>query len=547
MSESPPTSFEKLRELLVGPERDRIGRAEERLESVRAAWDRDLPPALARMARDEAEFDGWLGQSFERLLAHSLRKDPGGFGRALAPAIIPAVRSAVLDELRTRLAAIEAILERAVTLEAIRWRIQSWRSGQPVAVIAMKSGVLASIEELMVVHDESGLHLASAALAERAAPDADVTSGILSAIRAFVRDAYAAGPTDELQRISFGEHELWLTRGGATTLAATIRGVGEAGLGARLSAALLEVEAALDPEQAPGALLPAQTLTLTSILERHLRPAAPRPTRGWGKWILAGVAAAALVAAFSWLVPRIQARWRASAWVAEISERSDLEVIGTRFEGGRLSIEGLIEPGAPVPEPPEGLAVEELRWWASTRLEPEQIVERARQMLRPPSTVSLELRIGHVLVAHGEAPHAWIERFEGFGGFVPGVSSLDVEGLRDGDRALAERLAEEPPEELAFARGSARVSFDPEPYVEWVRALDAALDAAGLRATVEVVGEATLKGGRDRNERLSAARAAVLSELLEPLPLRHVTLRTVFETEGARRAWLRVGALEVQP
>ena len=74
MSESPPTSFEKLRELLVGPERDRIGRAEERLESVRAAWDRDLPPALARMARDEAEFDGWLGQSFERLLAHSLRK-----------------------------------------------------------------------------------------------------------------------------------------------------------------------------------------------------------------------------------------------------------------------------------------------------------------------------------------------------------------------------------------------------------------------------------------------------------------------------------------
>ncbi len=520
----------ELRELLLGADRQRLRELERRLDAAGLTGEELaelLPEAIALRAGRDRQLARALAPTMEGAISESVRRNPREIATAIFPVLGPAIRKAIAEAFAGLVASINRGIEHSVSPRGLKWRLEAWRTGVPYAQIVLKHALVYRVEQVFLIHAETGLLLAQAAPPDRALADADLVSGMLTAIRDFVGDAF--GPEREaggLRTFSVGELTVLVEQGPRAMLAAVVRGQAPETLLRKLQGTLESIHLQFtnpltEFDGDTTAFEPAVSL-LEDCIETRLatdRPAGEGHGRAaWLPWAI-GLAVLALVV--GWLVMRSNREWNRA--LTRLRSEPGIVLVQAEREGGRWNLSGLRDPLAAEPVrllAEAGVDTERVvgRWEPYLSFEPDLVIARARRSLAAPPSVTLALA-GDTLQARGTAPLAWVARAAGLTVLPLGTSTLDLSAV----------VAELPPrlmelkraieaERVLFAVGSAAPGSAggnaAARVAESFGRLDRAAAELGAKARLGLVGRTDPTGSDSVNQALSRLRAESVRALL---------------------------------
>ncbi len=518
----------ELRELILGAERRRLQELERRLDDAgltREELAELLPEAIVLRAGRDRQLARALAPTVENAIGESVRRNPKEIATAIFPVLGPAIRKAIAETLAGLVASINSTIEHSVSPRGLQWRLEAWRTGVPYAQIVLKHALVYRVEQVFLIHKDTGLLLSHAWSSDLPPNDADLISGMLTAIRDFVADSFRPErDAGGLRQFSVGELTVIVEQGPRAMLAAVVRGQARVELLARLQDTLETIHlqfsdalATFDGDTAPlDSSRPLLEDCLTTVVSTD-RPRSGRRTAAWLPW---AAAALLVVGALAWLMMRSDRRWTRA--ISRLGSEPGIVLTRAERDGG-WSFAGFRDPLAPQPstllaDVGVDTANIDQRWEPYVSLQPELVLARAQRSLSPPPSVSLDLA-GDTLRLQGSAPLDWMTATVGRRALPPGVSALDLSGVVPETPAALVALREEiEARRVLFGIGSAELG--PAALAEVARVavsfsrLGAAMRASGGGAMLELVGRTDPTGSDSANQALSRERAeAVLAAL----------------------------------
>lgn len=520
--------LDRLRQLLLQRDRDRLAALATRLDdpALRAAETASVLPEAVRLSvAGGPGLSATIAPVVEEAIHASVRRDPARLVDAIFPVIGPAIRRAIAATLREMVQSLNDLLESSVSWRGLMWRLEARRTGKPFAEVALLHTLVYQVEQVFLVHAETGLLLQHVEAASARSADPRVVSGMLTAIQDFVNESFnARGHAGTLDTMSVGDLTVWIEPGPRAYLAAVVRGHAPASLRPSLQDALARVHATharqLDRFQGDAAPFAACRPLLEPCLQSK---AVDRRARGAS--LRFAVVLTVVVAAFGYWA--FQA-WRASrqwnGYLEQLRAEPGIVVLAADRGWGRPAVSGLRDPLAADPavlQAAAGYGAGEItsRWEPYQAADPPFVLARAATLLTPPATAVLTFA-GGALTLSGTAPRAWIAGRLPLAPFVPGVTAVHSDGLRSQERVEAEaRATTLARHRILFGVGRAVPARAQQEVLAALAAdLRALLDAAGpadVAVAVEVVGGADETGSETANVRLGERRAeAVVAALV---------------------------------
>ena len=526
-----PTSDEKalqeLRALLLSEEQKQIVTLQERLDDP-GQRSRETSAVVAEAIRLRREQGGEealreaLAPSVQEALRESVRKDSSVLAEVLFPVMGPAIRKSVAESIRAMLESFNKALESSLSLQGIKWRLEAFRTGRSYAEVALLRSLIYRVEQVFVIHRKTSLLLLHAVGSDVAAQDADMVSGMLSAIQDFVRDSFQVEQGEVLDSLRVGEHYVWVEQGPDATLAAVIRGEAPQTYRLRLREKLEELHRrfgeALERFEGDAALFePFRPDLADCLVARYSKKEKkPRPYFVVLLLVLIGVLVGWQLSGF------LQARkWR--AFVDILRQEPGIVVSGLGERDGIFQIRGMRDPLAIDPRVlAESAGLDsrraEFQWQAYYSLDDTMVLRRARQILRPPETAILAVERGTLRVA-GESTPEWAAELRTRGPTIPGVIKLDDRNLNNPDAILRRKVMLES-SMILFDTGSWELNADQKSRVVQLlgplRSLIQGAEASHMELKIDLVGHSDSAGPEMTNAPLSEARARkVMQELIQ--------------------------------
>ena len=213
-----------MRQLLVGQELDELAQIKNWLDDParRIADLAQILPEVVRAARAKALREA-LEPIFEKAFQSSVRKHPKELADAIYPVIGPALRNSIAAAIREFAESLNQIVEKSASLRAIRWRIEARVTGKNFTEILLARSLLYSVEQVFLIHRKSGLLLLHVAAQDSVLKDADMISGMLTAIQEFFSDSFTEGGQD-LETVDAGRLKLWIQYGSKAVLVGAVSG-----------------------------------------------------------------------------------------------------------------------------------------------------------------------------------------------------------------------------------------------------------------------------------------------------------------------------------
>ncbi len=373
----PHDELAELRALLLGQQmvelealRKRLDDPTLRAEEVSRVLGRAIGLALRR---DEA-----LQRAFypvvEQALQVSVTRNPGILATALAPIIGEAVRKAVANAFRGMVENINVMMERSLSFESMKWRFEAMRTGKTFGEIALLRSLRYKVQQVFLIHRETGLVLQHVSAPGEGVSEAELVSGMLTAIQDFVRDSFTSKQSQDLETMQAGEFTIWVHHGPQALLAGTILGTPPPELRdvfARENELIhQEFGAELTSFNGDSAVFDRARPHLQNCL---LGQTVQQKRQSW--WWLGALAVAVLiVVACGFLLHRRTARWQ--NYLASLQQHPGIVVTNARQDWGRYYLAGLRDPLAADPikiAAASGIAVDKLQ----THFEPYQSLDPA--------------------------------------------------------------------------------------------------------------------------------------------------------------------------
>jgi len=513
----------ELRRLLMGPEREQLLDLQDRFDdSVRLASDvgRVLPESLILRAQDPAVSRA-LAPAVEEALQASVRANPQTLADALFPVMGPAIRKYLTQALAGMLEGLNRALEHSFSPASLGWRWEALRTGKPFAEIVLLHTVLYRVEQVFLIHRQTGLllqHVTAEDIAEQV--DADMVSGMLTAIRDFVQDSFGKpGSGESVDELRVGERVVWVEQSPHAILAAVIRGAPPKELRTSLQTTLEGIHARFGTvlEQFQGDTAP--LAPIREYLEPCLLSQYREKSRGISPTLaFALVMIVLLLGWWGFSSYRESRRW--ADYLHRLEAEPGVVVISEETRWGTHSVLGLRDPLSR--DPQEILSETDLnpdkvvsRWEPYQALLPRFIVLRARALLQPPPDVSLSFANG-VLFARGPADAEWLAEAGRLAKLLPGVILFQRgEALE----ATLDRLRPEI-ENCRLRFPSNDIQLLPGQEETWQRLVAqlqevaAAAAVAGRPLRIEVRGHADSSGTSEGNLKLSLDRATSVRDAL---------------------------------
>ena len=317
------TEFATLRELLVGPERQQLDALADRVEEVAITPHMladQLPEAIALRAGRDGQLGRALAPTVETALRESIRRNPREIATAIFPVLGPAIRKAIAETMSGLVRSINAAVEHSFSVQGIKWRLEAWRTGERYADVVIAHALVYRVEQVFLIHAETGLLLAHVTAPGLSVPDADLISGMLTAIQDFVRDSFRPGEGGMLSQFTVGEHTVHVEAGPSALIAAVIRGQFPETVSERLQQTLeqihLEYASPLGDFEGDAAPFATATTLLDDNLETVLSTdtAAERSRTAWLRW---AVPLAVIVLLLGGLYTVSWMRWRRAVHALE--------------------------------------------------------------------------------------------------------------------------------------------------------------------------------------------------------------------------------------
>ena len=543
--ESPGGRFAELRSLLVGPEQRQLRALQTRLDDP-AVHARDISrvlPAAVELRSNDPSFKRALAPTIEETIAASVRRNPKPLADALFPIIGPAIRKAIAATLSGMLESLNTTLEHSLSWRSLRWRLDARRTGRSFAEVVLLNTLVYRVEQVFLIDRPSGLLLHHLSTRGTEAQDADMVSGMLTAIRDFVQDSFRVSAEEGLQTLKVGELSVWIEQGPHALLAAVIRGNAPPALRAtmqqtleRMHAVYFDVLASFDGD---ASKLEGARPMLEDCVQQQYRT---REGRFGPSPLLRAVAAILIVFLGVWAAVAIRARSRWNGYVAALAAEPGVVVVSTGSEDGKYLVSGMRDPLAR--DPSSLLSAHRLsqdrvvgRWQLYQALEPSLVLARAERAIKPPPTVTLRYSDG-VLSAAGSASPEWIDAASRVAPALPGVTRFDAADVGEAAvRALIGDIGQRAP---VFVKGSVNFTAAGEQLmreqVARLRSLEAIGRVLDRRFEVALVGQADADGLPDANLPLSEQRASRVLAVLKLEPFRARRVHRVRHWQSRRRS-----------
>jgi len=522
--------FDELRRLLLAPEQKQIDQLEERLESATIQADQIsdvLPDAIRiRQSRDK-QLTQSLMPSIQEAIRDSIKKDPRVLADALFPIMGPAIRKAIAAALSGMIQSLNKTLEYSLSPRGLKWRWEALRTGKSFAEIVLIHTLLYRVEQVFLIHKSTGLLLRHITASSVPAQDANLVSGMLTAIQDFVHDSFG-DREDTLETLQVGDLSVWIEQGPHAVLAAVIRGNAPEELRMILREVVENIhqekleeletfEGDAAPFESVRPLLEDCLLAQYEVKEKRTSPLL---------YVFVGILAL-VIGAWSFLWIRDRMNW--NRYLGMLREEPGIVIVDSRKEDGKYFVSGFRDPLAS--DPRQILKTTDLdpgnvvqSWEPFHSFSPRFILKRAKEILNPPPSVTLKVD-QNTLIASGFASQKWINDAESLVRAVPTVEQFRHENLVVADLAELERMkAKIEKNLLLFPQGASQLIPGQEERLEELandlNHLAEICSLIGKNLQLRIVGHASQEGSREENLVLSQKRS---QQLISELSSRGIT------------------------
>ena len=528
-----------LRNILLEPEQSQLEQLQNRLDDpTLQAKDvsRVLPDAILLRSKQDKQLAKSLSPIIEDGFMHSIEKSPQRIADAISPIMGPAISGAIRSALHGMVQSLNQTLEHSVSWKGLQWRIESFRTGKPFAEIVLLHTLRFRVEQVFLIHRETGLLLQHVAAEIVAIQDEEVVSGMLTAIQDFVRDSFGGGQSDSLESLRVGELTVWIEQGSRAILAGVVRGNPPLELREVFQQVLATVQVefsdAFETFSGNQSLFEMTRPRLEDCLQAQFEGRSSKPSPFL--WVMLILLCGGFVA-WGVLAYIDQQRWQAFFQKAE----NEPGIIVTRIDknNGTLVVNGLRDPLSVEPSvlaEQAGLDIGSIQFQLEPyfAMSPQFQEMRVRSRLQPPDSVNIRVQNTHLVVT-GQASHQWISRLEGIQHSIPGLMTVDTEHLTDTDMTQLETLRKDlERHHFFFARGSTRLTEagrgEAVTMANKIQELDNLAERLGQRIRVEIRGQSSQEGSQLRNKQLRIARANAVKKAL---PLKGLTNTSIDPVE----------------
>jgi hypothetical protein len=548
--------YESLRVLLLDDERQRLDGIDRRFDALPETLAESIESAnrtggASRLARA-------LSESTTESLEVAVRRRPDTVVHAVFPVIGPAIRRALVEALRHMASDIDQALADTLSLKALRWRFEAWRTGVPYAQVVLRHRLNYRVEHLFLIQHQSGLLLDHLSAPGVQVVDPDAVAGMLTAIAQFVHDSVRAEGASGLGSASVGEYRLLVSDGPEARLAALIRGVPPSALSIRMDELSEELQArhgkrlAASPDGAGGLLEPNLLADLHETRVSGDERTAPR--RRWVFLVLLavvlGVVSYRLWTGWQWS-QRVQAvRTELARWPGLVL----LQAQSPRR--GELVVDGLYDPAGGDPRARWAAgghgSDQDMRivWWLRpyVSLEPALVARRAARLLGLDPGLVQGPDADGVLHLAGTVPFGEWHRLRMLDLVIPGVERIDSSRLSYlGAGGIDAAVARIEAVRIGFTAGvtpDAAAEAMLRTMLADVDRLQALAAEAGISVQLHAFGLTDEPGGSLVNRDLRMRRAEWLAQRLVPVLRPSARVRvdlgtlSALEFHGAARAAL---------
>lgn len=531
----------ELRSLLLGPAEAQLAEVHERLLDPQRQVEevsRVLPDAIAVRSRQDDDLTTALAPTVSAALEYSVRKNPQPLADAIFPIMGPAIRKAIAAALSGMAQSFNQTLVHSMSARGLAWRWEALRTGRPFSEVVLLHTLLFRVEQIFLIHLETGLLLRHVSAANADVQDADMVSGMLTAIQDFVRDSFNTRQGERLETLQVGELTVWIEQGPQAILAGVIRGNAPQQLRQVFQETVekihLQYGTALKKFSGDATAFVGTQPLLEDCLQSGYDLEQQKVSSGRKitplRVVLGVVVLALVIWGFFWL--RDRRRW--DAYVERLQAEPGIVVTDQGKQGGKHFVSGLRDPLSRDPAImlqdtglDSGSVVE--RWQPFQALTPDFVLLRAKRSLEPPTTVELHLDNG-VLEANGFASHQWILETRRLARMLPGVSQFREDGLFDLERI------ENPL--LMFDVDQTQIRSDQQDKLDQLVADLVHLRqlAGNKKVRLEITGHADGSGTETKNSTLSQGRAETVATALKErlLAWANLTIATVGSKEKLR-------------
>ena len=432
-----------------------------------------------------------LRPAVESAITASINQNPKPLSDALFPVMGPAIRKAINHSISSMLQSLNQTLEHSFSAKGLQWRLDAFRTGKSFAEIVMLNTLVYRVEQVFLIHKETGLLLKHLSFDPSLHEDADMVSSMLTAVRDFIHDSFATDPDQETQSMRLGELEIIVEQAPDAVLAVVCRGNTPRSLHHTISVVVEEIQRefhtplqtfdgdATNFEACDEAL---STLMVADYANQQKQSSPTKFLAFTGLFIMT------LCAWWGWNFYQereYKAHWQ--GYIEQLRGEPGVVITNVLEKDGVYTLSGLrdplsIEPSSLLAHFQLDAAQVRYQFQAYHALETNFVLQRAIKSLQPPSTVTLKLQ-KETLFISGSASKQWTEESKKKSLWIAGIESVDVSQLSEPE-SLLDRITKmiQPPQSITLQLIGNALTLKGEAMQAWVE--NAAVHIQGLHEVV---------------------------------------------------------------
>ncbi len=397
---------------------------------------------------DVEELSASLKGPVERSLRESISDDPHSLANALFPIMGPAIRKSINESIKGLIQNINRTVERSLSAQGMAWRLEALRTGRPFGEIVLQKTLIYRVEQVFLIHRDSGLLIQHLHLETIEVGDSDAVSGMLTAIQDFIRDSFSTSKKEELDSVDIGDFTVWLERGPYAVLACVMRGSAPYAFRGTMRS-LLELMHARYGRTLENFDGDSSTLDdCRPLLQKAMRVEEVEPETGKKKSRFSPLLILIVSLLFGiggWLGYQ---HWQAHVLGKQVEKylqalkiEPGIILTDSHYDDQQLYLRGLRDELArdaqTLAQEVDFSALEvQTHWQIYQDMAPafveQRLQEQAQRWLRAPDTVEVQWQ-GRKLILSGHAERNWIHRVQNNAPMLAGLSELDVSQLVEND------------------------------------------------------------------------------------------------------------------
>lgn len=370
-----------------------------------------LPYSIRRLIeKGEISLDTLL-PFVEDAMHKSIQKNPQKLADILFPVMGPAIRKAVSEDMKKLIASVNATLESGLSPTSLKWRLQAMFSKRSFTEIVLANTYVYHVSQVFLIHRQTGLLLHQEVANEKVEMEADMVSGMLTAIRDFVHDSFNSKESASLDEIQVGELKILVEQGPFAMVAAIVEGQPPADYRLTLMETVEAVHFnhAVDLEKFEGET---DVFRHTSKFLKNCLIKQKKEKKSKIPWPLIILLILLIVVAGYFLYVRFEQNSRFNRFSKELEALPGYHLTNVEKIGKVLNIYGLRDlQSSSLDELMKKYQIDStnlnLQFESYISLESEIVVKRAEELLQPPPTATFRYESG-VLFFIGEASHNWL-------------------------------------------------------------------------------------------------------------------------------------------